>query len=137
MAFHEIAIEPSAIQSWRDLQMIFSHVGFSKGRLIADFPRNGPTKDRKDENWAWNVHQSVKTVQGNTAKKGFEALISERKKILRTHRTYNHELQWLDNARESHRQKSFGAIVVGQQPSGELECCLDDFFSGDRCPQCL
>lgn len=136
MAFFEIAIEPSAIQSMRDLQLVLSYVGFGKGRLIADFPHAGPDKERKEENWIWHVHQSVKRAQGNTATLVRELLINERKKILRTRRSYNHEIHWLDNARSEHRLRAFGAIVAEQQPAGEWECCLDD-FSSDRCPECL
>lgn len=136
MVFHEVAIQPTAIQSIRDLQLVLSYVGFGKGRLIADFPDSGPNRERKEENWIWQVHQSVKKSQGHPATSVRELLIKERKKVLRTRRAYNHDRKWLDNARESHRQRPFGAIVT-EQPSADLsECCLDD-FSTDKCPECL
>lgn len=136
MAFFEIAVEPAAIRTYRDLQLVLSHIGFGKGRLLADFPNAGPDKERKHENWAWQIVQSVKRAEIGKAPQVQELLIRERRKILRSRRDYNHAAPWLDNARSEHASKPFGAIIADHSPDGDFECCLDD-FSGDLFPPCL
>jgi hypothetical protein len=136
MAFHEIAVEPDAIQSLRDVQLILSYVGFGKGRLISNYPAAGPCKEREGEDWAWRVVQSVKRAEVGKAKKVEALLTAERKKILRTKRAFDHEHKWIDNARREHVRMRFGAIIVQCPELCEFECCLDE-FSGETFPPCL
>jgi hypothetical protein len=136
MAFFEIAVEPAAIHTLRDLQLVLSYIGFGKGRLIAGFPSVGPGGDRNDGNWASLIIESVKEHQIGKAQQVRELLISERRKILRSHRVFDHATQWIDNARVQHASKPFGAIIAAQSSDEEIVCCLDD-FAGAKCPACL
>jgi hypothetical protein len=136
MIFHEIAVEPTAIHTLRDIQLVLGYVGFSKGRLIANFPECGPCKDKVDEDWAWRVVQSIKRTQIGKAPKVRELLIDERRKILRIKRRFDHGLEWIENARFEHLKTPFGAIISENPKSCELECSLDD-FSDKNCPLCL
>lgn len=137
MAFHEIAVEPTAIQTFRDLQVVLSLAGFGKGRLISNFPGRGPdNNDRKDENWAWRVVQSVKRLEIGKASKVRELLIAERKKILPSRRRFEHSREWLENARAAHGSSPFGAIITENPAPCDYECSLDG-ISFDTAPVCL
>jgi hypothetical protein len=136
MVFFEIAVEPAAIQTYRDLQLVLSHIGFGKGRLLADFPSAGPNKDLKHDNWAWQIVQSVKRAEIGKAPQVQELLIRERRKILRSRRGYDHSAPWLENARSEHSSKPFGAIITEGPVEGDFECHLDDLLEVN-CPVCL
>lgn len=136
MAFHEIAIEPTTLQTLRDVQLVLGYAGFSKGRLIANFPERGPSKEQEYQDWAWRVVQSVKSTQVGKAIKVRELLIHERTKILRSKRHFDHDSGWVENARREHVKTPFGVIIAENPNPFDAECGLDD-FSGDRCPPCL
>lgn len=137
MAFHEIAVEPTAIQTLRDIQLVLSLAGFGKGRLIANFPDRGPDKgERKDENWAWRVVQSVKRFEVGKASKVRELLIAERRKILPSKRKFEHSREWLYNARAEHGNSPFGAIITENPAPCDFECSLDG-ISLEKAPACL
>lgn len=137
MAFHEIAVEPSAIHTLRDIQLVLSLAGFGKGRLIANFPDRGPDKEEKrDETWVWRVVQSVKRFDVGKASKVRELLIAERKKILPSKRRFEHAREWLDNARAEHGNAPFGAIITENPVLCDFECSLDG-ISSDSAPVCL
>lgn len=136
MALHEIAIEPTSLQTLRDVQLVLGYAGFAKGRLIANFPERGPSKEKADEDWAWRVVQSVKKTQVGKAIKVRELLIHERTKIIRSKRYFDHGIGWIENARREHTKTPFGAIVTEDPGACDAECALDD-FSGDNLPHSL
>ena len=96
MIFHEIAVEPEAIRTLRDLQCVLGLAGFGKGRLIADYPHKGPKAASDTGTWAWRVHESVKATEIGKAKQVSELLIKEKKKILKSKRSFHHDAAWIE-----------------------------------------
>lgn len=136
MIFHEIAVEPDAIRTLRDLQCVLLLAGFGNGRLIVNYPSKGPDPASDIGTWVWRVIESVRVADVGKVGKARELLIKERKKILRSKRIFNHRASWIENARSENKQSPFAAMIVDGCPESALECNLDD-LSGDRPPQCL
>jgi AAA domain len=137
MAFHEIAVDPSAIRSWRDFQLVWGKAGFSKGRLIAGFPEKGPDKDRKEQGWAWRVIASVKENEIGSAKRVLTSLEAHAKfKIVKRGRSFNHDETWKANADKEHRRLPFSALIETEVKCDGCRCTLDD-LEEEPCPECL
>lgn len=137
MAFHEIAVEPSVIKTWRDFQLVWSKAGFSKGRLIAGFPEKGPDKDTKEQGWAWRVLESVKEGEIGSAKRVQTCLEAYAKfKILKRGRAFDHKQSWNFNADKAHRQSPFSALIQTGAACDSCRCSLDD-LEDEKCPTCL
>jgi len=137
MAFHEIAVDPSAIRSWRDFQLVWGKAGFSKGRLIAGFPEKGPDKERKEQGWAWRVLASVKEHEVGSAKRVLTAIEAHAKfKLIKRGRTFDHAALWKDNAEKEHRRFPFAAIIASEAKCDGCRCTLDD-LEDESCPVCL
>jgi len=136
MAFHEIAVEPTVIRSWRDFQMIWGMVGFGKGRLIASFPEKGP-ENEKHQSWAWRVVESVKVCEPGSAKKVSACLETQAKlKLLKNKRPFDHGRQWSANAGIEHRRSPFSAIIEEGAVCDSHRCTLDD-LGDENGPSCL
>lgn len=113
MIFHEIAVEPDAIRTYRDLQCVLGLAGFGKGRLIADYPAKAPLQSPQSAGtWTERVIDSIKKFEIQKAQKARELIIAERKKILKSKQKFNHDTSWLDNARSN----PFSAMIVDQIP---------------------
>ena len=137
MVFHEIAVEPTVIRTWRDFQCIWRLAGFGKGRLIANFPKKGRDLSEKDQGWAWRVLESVKANDIGKAKRVQERLIADAKfKMLRSARVYDHDTDWVSNARIEHRRSPFSAMIVDGEIKCGHECGIDD-LEDDHSPVCL
>jgi hypothetical protein len=137
MAFHEIAVDPSAIRSWRDFQLVWSKVGFSKGRLIAGYPEKGPDKERKEQGWAWHVVASIKAHEVGSAKRVLTSLETHAKfKLIKRGRAFDHDEPWQTNADKEHRRLPFAAMIEAEVACDGCRCTLDD-FEGEYCPPCL
>lgn len=132
MIFHEIAVEPDAIRTFRDLQCILGLAGFGKGRLISDFPSKAPTGPQDCAGtWTDRVILSIKKGDVQKAPKARELMISERKKLLRSKRKFNHNLAWIDNARNNLDPPPFSALIVDRFALNSTECTLDDLGGGE------
>jgi hypothetical protein len=137
MAFHEIAVDPSAIRSWRDFQLVWGKAGFSKGRLIAGFPEKGPDKERKEQGWAWQVIESIKKNEVGSAKRVLTSLETHaRLKLIKRGRAFNHDEPWTTNADKEHKRIPFSALIQHDATRDGYRCSLDD-FEEESCPACL
>lgn len=134
--FHEIAVEPTAIRTLRDIQFVLGLAGFSKGRLIADYPIEPKNPMVEKLGWASRVVESIKTVDIGKATIIRELLIRERKRILKSERNFDDGRSWIVNARAEHSRSPFAALILDCPATNEFECNLDDFL-GDVCPECL
>jgi hypothetical protein len=135
MIFHEIAVEPEAIRSLRDLQCVLGLAGFGKGRLIANFPHK-ESKTANASNWVGRVIESVKVADIGKVGKVRELLIDERKRLLRSRLDFCHDLPWIENARKANRERSFAAMIIDGFPVSDNECQLDD-LGRQEIPSCL
>ena len=136
MLFHEIAVEPEAIRTLRDFQLVMGLAGFSKGRLISDFPAESKRSSDEGRGWAIRVAESVKANDVGKAAKVRELLIVERRRIWKSKRQFDHGCAWIENARADHHRSPFAALILDDRPTNAVECVLDDFL-GDACPDCL
>jgi hypothetical protein len=137
MAFHEIAVDPSAIRNWRDFQLVWGKCGFHKGRLIAGYPDKGPDKETREQSWAWRVIASVKEHDVGSAKRVQTAIEAQAKsKMIKKGRVFDHAQGWTSNAAKEHRRQPFAALV-GSETTGDQGCCTLDDFEGDASPSCL
>lgn len=137
MAFHEIAVDPTAIRSWRDFQLVWSKAGFGKGRLIAGFPEKGPDKERKEQGWAWRVLESIKEHEVGSSIRVRTSLEANAKfKLIKRGRTFDHDEPWRTNADKEHRRLPFSALIEAEATCDGCRCTLDD-FEGEHCPSCL
>ena len=137
MAFQEIAVEPTVIQSWRDFQLVWGLVGFSKGRLIAGFPERGPNQMTREQGWAWRVLESVKASEIGSAKRVQTCLETYAKfKILKKGRAFDHAESWNFNAAKEHRRLPFAALIESGTACDTCRCSLDD-LQDEKCPTCL
>lgn len=139
MAFEEIAVDPDAIRTWRDFQLVWSKMGFAKGRLIACFPDKGPDRDRKDQSWAWRVLESIKRNKLDSGKtpKIRELLIQESKfRLTKRGRRFDHNEPWTSNAAREHREQPFAALILNETAPGNFHCTLDELET-EACPACL
>lgn len=137
MSFHELAIDPSAIRSWRDFQLVWGKAGFGKGRLIAAYPEKGPDKEHKEQGWAWQVIESINQHDKGSRKKVATVLETQHKlKLIKRGRTFNHGASWKNNAAREHHRLPFAALVESEAVCDGCRCTLDDFES-EHAPECL
>ncbi len=135
MSFQEIAVNPSAIRSWRDFQLVWSKAGFSKGRLISCYPQKGPDKETRHQGWPWRVVESVKEADIGSVKRVQTCLeIYAKFKLMRRGRAFDHAEPWTPNADCEHRRAPFAALIG--ITTDDCYCSLDD-LEGEDCPECL
>lgn len=134
--FHEIAVEPTAIRTLRDVQLVLGLAGFSKGRLIADYPTEPKKAGSENVGWASRVVESIKTMDIGKAPKVRELLIKEKKRFSRSGRPFDEKLAWIANAKGEHARNPFAALILDGPTTEACECNLDDFL-GDDYPECL
>jgi hypothetical protein len=136
-SFHEIAVDPSAIKSWRDFQLVWAKMGFGAGRLIPNYPSKGPDKETKDQAWVWRVLESIRVHDKNGLKRAQELMIQEKKlKMLSANRQYNHQDSWMVNAMIQQNDNPFSAVISEENNAGNHVCSLDDLGT-NNCPECL
>jgi hypothetical protein len=137
MAFHEIAVDPSVIRTWRDFQLVWGKFGFNQGRLIAGYPEKGPDRERQEQSWAWRVITSVKEHEIGSAKRVQTAIEAKAKlKLTKRGRSFDHDQSWKDNAAAEHQRLPFAALIEGNVACDGCRCAIDD-LGEESCPVCL
>lgn len=137
MAFHEIAVDPSVIRTWRDFQFVWGKFGFNQGRLIAGYPEKGPDKHTKEQGWAWRVIASIKLHEPGSAKKVQTAIEAKAKlKLIKRGRSFDHDKPWKNNAATEHQRLPFAAVIQ-DDASCDGSCCTLDDLGQESCPVCL
>ena len=124
--YFEYAVEPAAIgSSWDRFKYIFEKFGFDKGRLVSRMP----------EKWEKKVIAAAKEAGVPNIK--MASIIdrlrgSKRLCVVDFGRSYDSDLDWLENALSEHGRIPFHAIVA---TNGNNACkdlvALDDFDEGN------
>lgn len=104
---HEFAIEPELLTSFDRLRYYESHLGFDKGRVVAQFPSD----------WLFRIWKATPEVTGLTRSKTLEKLARlKRDALLDSKRRYDPSISWPQNAVRSQSQKTFRAIIAASNP---------------------
>ena len=120
----EFAVQPAAIDNWKDFRFIYDQVGVEHGRLISRFPGK----------WAGMVIEAVKAnpdvrdVERSTIVSKLKNL--EKSKMARLNRPYDPgmnrdpETNWLCNVKVQQKQNPFHAVIA-RHNDREIEHLLD------------
>jgi hypothetical protein len=107
---HEYAIEPVALTRFETCRYILEKMDISKGRYIAKFPTD----------WFNSVRQACDNDPNCLPinKKKIMTLLNKISKcVLSSHyRTYDTDLEWLQNAENGHLEFPFHAIIARENP---------------------
>lgn len=117
---HEFAVEPAAIDNWKDFRFIFDQIGVEHGRLISRFPRK----------WEAMVMEAARDNQRTRdieRAKIAEKLRKSDNKTVRMCRPYDPEISWMKNVQAQQKQHPFRAVVGRQN-----DIAADNFLSIDE-----
>lgn len=114
MIYHEVALEPTAVQDIKDLGLVQRIFGFEYGRLIALFPTKA-----KDGCWKEKFHQHLKTVLPSSQHKRLEielpALYEKAIYRSRNQNKYVETNSWKESAISEHASCPFAAILCADE----------------------
>ena len=116
----EYAIEPEVFSNWEVIRHIISECGVhNKGRMISNFPK---------KEWIRLVCEQIdKFPSQMDSKRAKEYLLSNKSKLISMGRTFDRQKDWLNNAIQSHQEKSFqGVLVKSDTPSEAGILKVDD-----------
>lgn len=114
---HEFAIDPDLLASPERLRYYESHLGFDRGRVVAEFP----------DDWIERVRKVWPSVAGLTRSRMEERLVRLRRDaLLASRRAYDHSKGWPQNAVDSHSKQAFRAIITASNPAGLPEIMVDE-----------
>lgn len=119
MIYHEIAVEPTALEDLKDLGLLEGRFGFEHGRLVAFVPAKGKCSesDPSDLNWRVLVFRHLKTLFPSKDKeielqlqRIFESC------VWRSRGGSKHEPgeSWRTLAMREHKAKEFSAILCAE-----------------------
>lgn len=120
----EFAIDPEAVNNWKDFRHFVDQCGVEHGRLISEFPR-------KWRRYVYEVSASCGDIE--------RARIEERlktigDKLVASNRPYDGKKSWLSNAETQHLTRPFHAIISKSNPSGSPAICIaDDIDENTAC----
>ena len=100
----EYAVDPATIGvDWRTFKDLIDRFGADKGRLISRFPTR----------WERKVIQAAKDAGVPEVRRLAitESLHNSKHKIIDFNRTYQHEVDWINNALREHAARPFKAII--------------------------
>jgi hypothetical protein len=110
MIYHEVALEPTAVQDIKDLGLVKKTFGFEFGRLISLFPAKP-----KGETWIEKFHQHLKTIIPVEKHKELEInLPALYEKVIyrsRNHSKSAESISWKESALAEHSSNPFAAIL--------------------------
>jgi len=112
---HEYALEPTAVDTWAELRFFLDQFGIEYGRLISRFPKY----------WSRLVIEAC-TESGVRRTRFVERLKNIDAKMLRSGRSYEPTMTWLENAERQHAGQPFHAIIATQNPNGIPEIIISD-----------
>jgi len=127
----EYAIEPKALNNWKDCRYILEKFGFVNGRLISKFPKE----------WVKLVYSECSELLPKEKKRTSEFLLRAKKHLIAANRNYNRNLDWLPNAEEQHETKPFHAIIATSNPNMNADVVTKDELDEEhpllQCDGCL
>lgn len=112
----EYAVEPQALNNWKDCRYILEKFGFANGRLISRFPKE----------WERMVYEAWQGLLPKEKSRISELLIRAKKNLMVSNRDYDRSKTWLPNAEEQHVIKPFHAIIATSNPSKNGSLVLAD-----------
>ncbi len=123
----EYAVEPAALTDYMQLRYVVEKFGFSKGRLLSQFPSD----------WFRDMHAIVSVLPDIQRKRAIKLLEDLKSNgAVKFGRSFDPSLPWLDNALREHESRPFRAIVsssplpnvvsVDELTEEYLECKLAD-----------
>ena len=101
---YEFAVDPEAVNNWKDFRYVIEKFGVSNGRLISRFPKN----------WKRMVYEACEKCNPIERKKIEEKLIKIDVLFLRNSRDYIPEYNWIGNAVKDHAKKPFKLIITNE-----------------------
>lgn len=119
MIYHEVAVEPTALEDLKDLGLLQRMFGFEHGRLVAFVPAKGKGSgaDSSDLNWRTLVFRHLKTLFPSKEKeielqlmKVFESCVWRS----RGGSKYGPGESWRTLAMREHEAKQFAAIMCAE-----------------------
>jgi len=116
MIYKELAVEPEAIEDWKDLRQLLSYLGFAQGWQLSKFPKK----------WKLQVYESLKARLAEQPDLFTKAELYLGKfddyQFVSAGRSYQPEDSWVRNAANSHRENPFGCVLTKKEPGNA------DFF---------
>ncbi len=115
---YEYALNPGISTDWKTFLNLVDNFGSREGRMISCFPGN----------WKKLVYESCGSCSDTHKKRIEVALEPERinTKLIKTSRSYNTALQWLENAEVEHFTYPFRAIITVSNPNSVPEVLIAD-----------
>jgi hypothetical protein len=114
MIYHEVALEPTAVQDIKDLGLVQRTFGFEFGRLISLFPAKP-----KGETWIEKFHQHLKTITPVEKHKELEiklpALYEKAIYRSRNQSKFAEAMSWKESALAEHASNPFAAILCADE----------------------
>jgi hypothetical protein len=128
--WREYAVEPAVLcRTWAECNHVLDDIGWHRGRLIAEFPRQG---------WRKLFHTCLQESKETQAKKlriveRFRQFVGTTQQerlhngLIPTFRAYIPRNTWLESAIETHTGQPFDAVLAIDNPSNHAEVLqLDD-----------
>jgi hypothetical protein len=117
---YEYALDPAILKDWGSFRPLADGFGFSRGRIIADYP---------NKKWLKSAYATIDAIPNQNVKKKFEIWLNERAKAAMSGRrriSANHDTTktWFINALAEHSRGPFHA-VISDQPPRENSAVLD------------
>ena len=108
----EYAVEPEVFSNWEVIRHIISECGVhNKGRMISNFPK---------KEWIRLVCEQIdKFPSQMDSKRAKEYLLSNKSKLISMGRAFDRQKDWLNNAIQSHQEKSFQGVLVKSDTPNE------------------
>jgi len=110
MIYHEIALEPEAIEDLKDLGLLERIFGFEHGRMIAVFP----AKPTKTGSWGKLLERHLSNLLPEKRKEieiRLKQLLPQLVCRSRNHSKLETEQEWYDLATKEHGDKSFSCLI--------------------------
>ncbi len=101
----EFAIEPAAIDNWKDFRFIYAQAGVEHGRLISRFPRKWDDMVMK----ACKANPDMKDIERSRI---VSRLQNIKNKMAKLNRPYDPEKNWMFNVQIQQTQNPFHAVIV-------------------------
>ncbi|RJP27756.1 MAG: hypothetical protein C4527_12550 [Candidatus Omnitrophota bacterium] len=114
---YEFALEPDILYNWDRVRYFTEKFGIEHGRLISKFP---------SKKWKKMVFKACKHCPDREKKRIEVCMRKIESKLLKSHRDYDPDKLWLENAELSHMVLPFHAILACENPRSHDYIILPD-----------
>ncbi|MBN2572361.1 MAG: hypothetical protein JXA68_09560 [Ignavibacteriales bacterium] len=118
---YEYALDPEVMANWENFKFFSSHFGFERGRLISRFPNKWEKMIISfcEKNTSLSPINRARIVEYLSNEK-----LNFKNKFVRNARNYVPNISWINNAKNSHNEKQFHAIISNEDDDNILK--VDD-----------